>query len=613
MYSGNEDLWFSFIDFSPTVSRFYTMAFTRLAYILPLAVILVGFALLNGRTVSAGVPSQYFDWTVSYANIAPLGVNKQVIVINNLFPGPELETVTNNIISVNVHNNLDEPFLITWHGIQQRRTSWQDGVQGTNCPILPGQNWTYAFQAKDQIGSFFYYPSLLLQRLAGGYGGIRVLNRDVIAVPFAPPTDDFTLLISDFYNRNHRDIRTSLDAGVLLGKPDGVVINGRGPYQTVFSVQPGATYRFRISNVGMQTTLNFRIQNHRMLLVETEGSYTLQEYYATLDIHVGQSYSVLVTADQSPASFYIVASARFTDPVITGIAFLQYANSATAPSTSSPLPDGPSPMDYNYSLNQARSIRWNLTAGAARPNPQGSFHYGNINVSRTIQLQSTAPIIGGKQRFAVNNVSFIYPDTPLKLADYFQINDVFNLGGIPDSPSVVSPPRYGTPVIDAINKAFIEIIFQNTENAIQTWHVDGYAFFVVGMDSGVWDSTKQSTYNLNDAVARSTTQVYPYSWTAVLMELDNVGMWNLRCEDGLRRYLGQELYMRVRDLGDPAQSQDPMPANELLCGAACRTGSYSCEPPIQYIANKNTLLDPMQSILCTSLIFLLLMDFVGHS
>lgn len=589
------------------------MAFTGLDYIVPLAVILLGFALLNGRRVSADVPLQYFDWRVSYANIAPLGVNKQIIVINDQFPGPELETVTNNIISVNVHNNLDEPFLITWHGIQQRRASWQDGVQGTNCPILPGQNWTYTFQAKDQIGSFFYYPSLLLQRITGGYGGIRVLNRDVIAVPFAPPTDEFTILISDFYNRERRDIRNSLDNGVLLGKPDGVVINGRGPYHTVFSVQPGATYRFRISNVGMQTTLNFRIQNHRMLLVETEGSYTLQEYYATLDIHIGQSYSVLVTADQSPASFYIVASSRFTDRVITGIGFLQYTNSATAPSTSGPLPDGPDPMDYNYSLNQARSIRWNLTAGAARPNPQGSFHYGKINVSRTIQLQSTAPIIGGKQRFAVNDVSFIYPDTPLKLADYFQINNVFTLGGVPDSPAIGSAPRYGTPVIDALNKAFIQIVFQNTENVIQTWHVDGYAFFVVGMDRGVWDSTKQSTYNLMDAVARSTTQVYPNSWTAVMMELDNVGMWNIRCEDGVRRYLGQELYMRVRDLEDPAQSQDQIPANELLCGAACRTGSYSCEPTIEYIPNKNKMLDPLQSILCTPIIFLLLMDFVGHS
>lgn len=38
----------------------------------------------------------------------------QVILINNQFPGPPIEAVTNDNIIVNVINQLDEPFLITW-------------------------------------------------------------------------------------------------------------------------------------------------------------------------------------------------------------------------------------------------------------------------------------------------------------------------------------------------------------------------------------------------------------------------------------------------------------------------------------------------------------------
>lgn len=38
----------------------------------------------------------------------------QVILINDQFPGPPIEAVTNNNIVVNVINHLDEPFLITW-------------------------------------------------------------------------------------------------------------------------------------------------------------------------------------------------------------------------------------------------------------------------------------------------------------------------------------------------------------------------------------------------------------------------------------------------------------------------------------------------------------------
>lgn len=38
----------------------------------------------------------------------------QVILINNQFPGPTVDAVTNDNIIVTVNNKLDEPFLITW-------------------------------------------------------------------------------------------------------------------------------------------------------------------------------------------------------------------------------------------------------------------------------------------------------------------------------------------------------------------------------------------------------------------------------------------------------------------------------------------------------------------
>lgn len=89
------------------------------------------------------------------------------------------------------------------NGIQQRRNSYQDGVYGTNCPIPPGQNFTYKLQVKDQIGSFFYFPSIGFQKAAGGYGAIKILSRPRIPVPFPDPADDYSILIGDAYSTNH--------------------------------------------------------------------------------------------------------------------------------------------------------------------------------------------------------------------------------------------------------------------------------------------------------------------------------------------------------------------------------------------------------------------------
>lgn len=525
----------------------------------------------------AGDPFAYFDWTVSYLSSSPLGSKQQVIGINGLFPGPILNITTNWNIVINVKNELDEPLLLTWNGIQHRKNSWQDGVLGTNCPIPAGWNWTYQFQVKDQIGSFFYFPSLNFQRAAGGYGGIIINNRDVIPLPFAMPDGDITFFISDWYTKSHKKLRKDLEKGKDLGFPDGILINGFGPYQydkqlvpdgityQIINVEPAKTYRIRVHNVGISTSLNFRIQNHNLLLVETEGSYTVQQIYTNMDIHVGQSYSFLVTMDQNASTdYFIFASPSFNSSKFSkaaGVAVLHYSNSQ-GPALG-PLPD-PGESDAYVSMNQARSIRWNVSAGAARPNPQGSFRYGDITVTDVYVILNRSPeLINGKWRTTLNGISYLPPSTPLKLAQQFNLLGLYKL----DFPNRLMnrPAKLDTSLINGTYKGFLEIIFQNNGTNVQSYHLDGYAFFVVGMDFGVWTESSRTTYNKWDGVARSTTQVFPGAWTAILVSLDNAGIWNLRTENLDSWYLGQELYMSVVNQENDT-NEFQLPDNTIYCG-----------------------------------------------
>jgi hypothetical protein len=134
--------------------------------------------------------------------------------------------------------------------------------------------------------------------------------------------------------------------------------------------------------------------------------------------------------------------------------------------------------DFNL-LEIIYSCRWNLTANAARPNPQGSFHYGTIIPTKRINLANSAPLINGKLRYAVNSVSYINPDTPLKLADHFNIPGVFSDNSIQNTPSN-APAHLATSVLHTSLHDFIEVVFQNNENSVQSWHLDGYDFWVVG-------------------------------------------------------------------------------------------------------------------------------------
>ncbi|XAR66142.1 L-ascorbate oxidase [Bertholletia excelsa] len=542
---------------------------------------LICIAFLVGLGFAAD-PYANFDLELSYITLSPLGVPQEVIAVNGKFPGPILNVTTNYNVVVNVKNKLEENLLLTWPGVQMRRDSWESGVLGTNCPIPPKWNWTYQFQVKDQIGSFFYYPSLNLQRAAGGFGSFIITNRDIIPIPFNTPDGDIVIMIGDWYTRNHTALRTDLDNGKDLGMPDGVLINGKGPYRynttlvpdgieyETINVDPGKTYRIRVHNVGISTCLNFRVQSHNLLLAETEGFYTSQQNYSSLDVHVGQSYSFLVTMDQNASSdYYIVASARFVNQSVwqrvTGVAVLHYSNSKGK--ASGPLPDPPNDVyDTSFAMNQAMSIRQNVSASGARPNPQGSFHYGSINVTNVYMLRSLPPVlIDGKLRATYNGISFANPDTPIRLADKNNVKGAYKLD-YPSKP-MAGPPHMDRSIINATYKGFIEIILQNNDTVPQSFHMDGYSFFVVGMAYGEWTENNRGSYNKWDAVSRSTVQVFPGGWTAVLVSLDNPGAWNLRTENQDRWYLGQETYMRIVNPKEDGTTELAAPDNVLYCGA----------------------------------------------
>lgn len=234
--------------------------------------------------------------------------------------------------------------------------------------------------------------------------------------------------------------------------------------------------------MGLGSTLGFAIQGHNATLVEVEGTHTVQNTYSSLDVHAGQSLSVLFTASRPARDYHIVVSTRFTNHSLASTAVLHYAGSKLHAAASGPQPTLPA-SDVDSALRQARSVRTNLTASGPRPNPQGSYHYGKINVSRTIRLANSAG--PGKRRYAVNGVSYVDADTPLKLADYYNISGVFHMGGIPDAPAAAGEHgktalKKATAVMDSDHRSFVEVVFENSEDAVQSWHLDGYNFFVAG-------------------------------------------------------------------------------------------------------------------------------------
>ncbi len=119
-----------------------------------------------------GVTRSY-DFVVKRATIAPDGVERDVLLINDQFPGPLIEANWGDTIEVTVTNELAAPEEGTsfhWHGLLQKDSQWMDGVPGImQCPIAPGQTFTYSFTA-DLYGTSWYHSHYSAQYAGGLFG-----------------------------------------------------------------------------------------------------------------------------------------------------------------------------------------------------------------------------------------------------------------------------------------------------------------------------------------------------------------------------------------------------------------------------------------------------------
>ncbi|KAK4353601.1 hypothetical protein RND71_025795 [Anisodus tanguticus] len=105
----------------------------------------------------------------------------------------------------------------------------------------------------------------------------------------------------------------------------------------------------------------------------------------------------------------------------------------------------------------------------------GSYHYGQINIMRTIRLVSTAAIVDGKHWYAINGVSHVDPETPIKLAQYYGVEDkVFKYDLIKVeyiAPTGNEKITIAPNVVNATYLNFVEIILENHEKSVQSWHL----------------------------------------------------------------------------------------------------------------------------------------------
>ena len=265
------------------------------------------------------------------------------IAINGLFPGPNLIVHENQTVSVLVVNRLErETTSIHWHGLHQNNTPWMDGVQQvTQCGIHPGASFRYIFKAFPS-GSHWYHSHTPTQRTDGLFGALVVLERNRQAIvaelgEFYDEPENHTLTILDWFPKSTLEYIRVLDSGnefyqsplprpgdddlIDYVTPDGIdsgdlffysaLINGKGkhpdhtqyPYVrsrlSIFSVDPGEVYRFRLIGSQAFNFFQLSIDEHQLQVIATDGYLTQPVTAEYIMIHSGERYDFLIKTKNS--------------------------------------------------------------------------------------------------------------------------------------------------------------------------------------------------------------------------------------------------------------------------------------------------------------------------
>nr|KJB59548.1 hypothetical protein B456_009G260400 [Gossypium raimondii] len=499
-----------------------------------------------------------YEFVVKEATYTRLCSTKKILTVNGQFPGPTIEAQHGDTIYVNVYNQGKQNITIHWHGVLQPRYPWADGPEYiTQCPIKPGGRFRQKIIFSTEEGTLWWHAHSDWSR-ATVYGAIIIHPKVGTRYPFPKPDAEVPIILGEWWKEDITKVLQQMhDTGGDPNISDAFTINGQpgdlypcskqGTFK--LTVDRGKTYLLRLINAAMNIILFFAIKKHNLTVVGVDAGYTkpLSSEYVT--ISPGQTIDALLSANQKPDLYYMVARAYSTGSNhhfdnTTTTAIVQYKGKYSNPtsSSSSSLPSLP----FYNDTNAAFSFLGGLKSLADKKHPiDVPLHIRN-RIFTTISVNSfpcqdnnnCAGPNGTRFAASMNNISFVNPSTALLQAYYQHTNGVYG-DNFPDMPPFLfnftdiflplnlETPKRGTEVMVLDYNTTVEIVLQGTAlmgGIDHPIHLHGYNFYIVGFGLGNFDIYKDPLkYNLKDPPLRNTVSVPINGWVTVRFKADNPG------------------------------------------------------------------------------------------
>lgn len=525
-----------------------------------------------------------------YFNITTLlktdinGAIRNLTVINGQFPGPLVEANSGDTIFLHVQNQMDdEPVSFHLHGLFYPNNTFDDGASSINvCPIPAGGNYTYRIPTGEkEYGTYWYHSHWSTQYADGVYGPV-ILHSPIEDSNLTYYDADRIYVVNDYYYEDAADLLDTYmipdnenseptpDAGLISGTYSQAnyftPADGKSTYKTATYFDPNSIYRVRIANVGFFLPFKFSIDQHKLTIVETDGTLLEPLESDYVDVAVGQRYSFFMNRTSTDTDAYWI-HARFNQFCLANdnpnfatdvMAIVSYNNVYQVPTTKETWQyDGGSPKCLGFPEDQLRTLN-----GQVPLNKNGSNradYYVELDVSFNEGAnQMTFAYFNDYSWRGLSNSSSMHE---------LIFNNVFRTNSHVENTPTFTENQY---ILNFDKRGMIvDLLINNFDDGSHPFHLHGYKFWVLA------NANKGSFYpdfyeshsdrlDLTNPSLRDTVNVAPFGFAVLRFVVDNPGVFPFHCHIGWHIEAG--LMLQVNALQSEWMKQDYNPAWAEMCG-----------------------------------------------
>lgn len=248
------------------------------------------------------------DLTAALSSVQVGDRRVNLLSFNGQSPGPQLEARPGDTVRIRLHNQLDQPTNLHYHGLHITPQGTGDNVF---LSVAPGEAFTYEFTipADHPAGTFWYHPHHhhhAAEQLFGGLAGLFVIRGELDDMPEVKAAQEEFIVLKDYEIDRTGNIPAPDHMALMTGR-EGSLVTVNGQVNPGLSMPQGGLLRLRLLNASASRFYRLQLEGHSFHLIATDGGAIASPIeLPELLLAPGERAEVLVQGSQQPGEYRLL-------------------------------------------------------------------------------------------------------------------------------------------------------------------------------------------------------------------------------------------------------------------------------------------------------------------